>query len=123
MIAVLNLRQFPEREIEPGVPTAFRVVAGRVNPFREQTAVLLEMPNPRPVQIYVFDLSGRTVRSLYSGTLPPGRHELPWDGTSDTGQRLGSGVYVLQVAETKVANVHRLAESQGYPLRAGMEKE
>ncbi|MEN8181391.1 MAG: ATP-dependent Clp protease adaptor ClpS [Myxococcota bacterium] len=34
-----------------------------------------------------------------------------------------AGVYVLQVAETKVATVHRLAESQGYPLRAGTEKE
>ena len=39
-----------------------------------------------------------------------------------TGMGIG-GVYVLQVAETKVANVHRLAESQGYPLRAGTEKE
>ena len=34
-----------------------------------------------------------------------------------------AGVYVLQVAETKVATVHRLAEAQGYPLRAGTEKE
>jgi ATP-dependent Clp protease adaptor protein ClpS len=34
-----------------------------------------------------------------------------------------AGVYVLEVAETKAATVHRLAESQGYPLRAGTEKE
>jgi ATP-dependent Clp protease adaptor protein ClpS len=34
-----------------------------------------------------------------------------------------AGVYVLEVAETKAATVHRLAESQGYPLRAGVEKE
>lgn len=34
-----------------------------------------------------------------------------------------AGVYVLQVAETKVAAVHRLAEDRGYPLRAGVEKE
>ena len=39
-----------------------------------------------------------------------------------TGMGIG-GVYVLQVAETKVANVHRLAEAQGYPLRSGTEKE
>ena len=39
-----------------------------------------------------------------------------------TGMGIG-GVYVLQVAETKVATVHRLAESEGYPLRSGMEKE
>ncbi len=34
-----------------------------------------------------------------------------------------AGVYVLEVAETKAATVHRLAEERGYPLRAGVEKE
>ncbi len=34
-----------------------------------------------------------------------------------------AGVYVLEVAETKLAAVHRMAERQGYPLRAGIEKE
>jgi ATP-dependent Clp protease adaptor protein ClpS len=34
-----------------------------------------------------------------------------------------AGVYVLEVAETKVATVHRLAEKRGYPLRAGIEVE
>jgi len=34
-----------------------------------------------------------------------------------------AGVYVLDVAETKVAAVHRMAEERGYPLRAGVEPE
>jgi ATP-dependent Clp protease adaptor protein ClpS len=34
-----------------------------------------------------------------------------------------AGVYVLEVAETKVATVHRAAEEAGYPLRAGVEEE
>jgi ATP-dependent Clp protease adaptor protein ClpS len=34
-----------------------------------------------------------------------------------------AGVFVLEVAETKVAAVHRAAEERGYPLRAGVEKE
>lgn len=34
-----------------------------------------------------------------------------------------AGVFVLEVAETKVAAVHKAAESRGYPLRAGVEKE
>ena len=34
-----------------------------------------------------------------------------------------AGVYVLEVAETKVARVHQAAEKRGYPLRAGVEKE
>ena len=34
-----------------------------------------------------------------------------------------AGVYVLEIAETKVAAVHSAAEERGYPLRAGVEKE
>jgi ATP-dependent Clp protease adaptor protein ClpS len=34
-----------------------------------------------------------------------------------------AGVYVLDVAETKVAAVHQAAEARGYPLRAGVEQE
>ena len=34
-----------------------------------------------------------------------------------------AGVYVLEVAETKVSRVHQAAEERGYPLRAGVEKE
>ena len=34
-----------------------------------------------------------------------------------------AGVYVVQVAETKVANVHAMADDRGFPLRAAMEKE
>ena len=34
-----------------------------------------------------------------------------------------AGVYTLDIAETKVAAVHKAAEQRGYPLRAGAEKE
>jgi ATP-dependent Clp protease adaptor protein ClpS len=34
-----------------------------------------------------------------------------------------AGVFVQEIAETKVAAVHGAAEERGYPLRAGLEKE
>jgi ATP-dependent Clp protease adaptor protein ClpS len=34
-----------------------------------------------------------------------------------------AGVYVLDVAETKLTLVHGVAEQRGFPLRAGLEKE
>jgi len=34
-----------------------------------------------------------------------------------------AGVFVLEVAETKLTAVHTSAERQGFPLRAGIEKE
>jgi ATP-dependent Clp protease adaptor protein ClpS len=34
-----------------------------------------------------------------------------------------AGVYVQEIAETKVVRVHQMAEERGYPLRAGTELE
>jgi ATP-dependent Clp protease adaptor protein ClpS len=34
-----------------------------------------------------------------------------------------AGVFVLDIAESKVAAVHSAAEQRGYPLRAGLEEE
>ena len=34
-----------------------------------------------------------------------------------------AGVYTLEVAETKVVQVHNAAEERGYPLCSGVEKE
>ena len=34
-----------------------------------------------------------------------------------------AGVYVLEIAETKLSAVHAMAEEHGYPLRAGVEPE
>jgi ATP-dependent Clp protease adaptor protein ClpS len=34
-----------------------------------------------------------------------------------------AGVFTLDVAETKVTQVHKLAEEHGFPLRSGVEAE
>ena len=34
-----------------------------------------------------------------------------------------AGVFVIDIAESKVAAVHGAAEQRGYPLRAGLEEE
>ena len=34
-----------------------------------------------------------------------------------------AGIYVQEIAETKVARVHRMAEERNYPLRSGTEPE
>jgi ATP-dependent Clp protease adaptor protein ClpS len=34
-----------------------------------------------------------------------------------------AGVYVKQIAETKITTVHRLARDNGYPLRCSMEPD
>ncbi|MBD3220421.1 T9SS type A sorting domain-containing protein, partial [bacterium] len=64
------------------------------NPFNPQTTLRLVNPRTGSVEVAVYDLQGRLVRTLVAGDLPAGEHTVAWDGTDQGGRRLGSGVYV-----------------------------
>jgi hypothetical protein len=50
-----------------------------------------------PATLVVYDVAGRTVRELVRGPVAPGRHEHTWDGRDLRGERVGSGVYFVQL--------------------------
>ena len=51
----------------------------------------------RAVRADVYDITGRRVKAVYSGQLPPGRHEIAWDGTTAQGAPAGAGIYFMRV--------------------------
>lgn len=75
----------------------FRLMAGLPNPFSDETGILLQLPEPRPVAIEIYDHSGRLVRVLCEGEVSAGSHRYAWDGRSQTGHRVASGVYLVKV--------------------------
>jgi carboxypeptidase D len=79
------------------VPGLVASVAAFPNPFNPQTTVKLVNPRQGPVQVAVFDVQGRCVRTLVSADLPAGEHTVAWDGTDDAGRRLGSGMYMARM--------------------------
>lgn len=75
----------------------FRLAAGLPNPFSDETGILLQLPEPRPVAIEIYDHSGRLVRVLCNGDVSAGSHRFAWDGRSHVGHRVASGVYLVKV--------------------------
>lgn len=49
------------------------------------------------VQIKVYDVTGRLVRTLADRSYTPGEHDVFWDGSNDAGQKVARGVYFTQV--------------------------
>ena len=64
---------------------------------RVRLAVTLAGSGPRPVEVDAYDIAGRRVRTLLRADLGDGRHRVDWDGTSDAGERLPSGVYKVRL--------------------------
>ncbi len=53
-------------------------------------------------QVYVYDSSGRLVRTLELGKRASGEHSIAWDGLDQQGRALGLGTYSFQVAAKDV---------------------
>lgn len=66
------------------------------NPFNPSTSFRLTMGNGGPVKVDLFDARGRLVRVLQDGQLGAGSHVLHWDGTTNSGGRAASGVYLAR---------------------------
>jgi hypothetical protein len=69
----------------------------RPNPFNASATVGVTMPNTSVAQLSVYDVMGRLVKTLVSGELAEGEHQLLWDGRSSSGGELPSGIYFLRL--------------------------
>jgi hypothetical protein len=64
---------------------------------------------PARVTLAIYDLQGRTVRSLIDRTVEPGSFRASWDGLSQDGQPAGKGVFFARLAmDGTVVNVQKL---------------
>ncbi len=69
------------------------------NPFKNSTEVIIELSAEDRIDVKVFDRSGRLVKVLHEESINAGYHQIIWDGTDLTGQKLNPGVYFI-IAET-----------------------
>jgi YVTN family beta-propeller protein len=70
----------------------------RPNPFNPRTTVSYFVPKRAQIDLRIYDLSGRLVRALYRGEATAGEHELVWDGLSEAGTAVASGVYLMRLS-------------------------
>ncbi len=85
-------------DIEDGGRTAVALHPPTPNPFRATTAIVFELPESASVDVTVYDVRGRLVRSLLANEArSPGRHIARWDGRDDRGHGVASGVYFVRL--------------------------
>ncbi|CUU09373.1 FlgD Ig-like domain-containing protein, partial [Candidatus Kryptonium thompsonii] len=73
-------------------PSNFKLEQNYPNPFNPITTIKFTIPKETRVQILVFDITGRLVKTLLDKTLPAGEHLITWDGTDENGSKVSSGV-------------------------------
>jgi flagellar hook assembly protein FlgD len=64
---------------------------------RTGTSIQFTLSESGDVDLQVFDVAGRSVRTLAKGSLSAGEHTVSWDGSSNAGMKLPGGVYMYRI--------------------------
>lgn len=83
-------------------------LAASPNPFRDAAHVTYALARPGHVDLRVYDLHGRSVRTLVNGPGSAGSHTATWDGHDASGVRVPSGLYFLKLAADEHTLVRRI---------------
>lgn len=67
------------------------------NPFADNTRIHFALPTTENVNLQIYDVGGRLVRTLMDRTVAAGRHRVAWDGRDNAGQTVASGVYFYRL--------------------------
>ncbi len=66
------------------------------NPFNSATTIEYQISTRNAVQIAIYDIAGKMVK-MFQKNQEPGVYALTWDGKSDNGNSVASGVYIYQL--------------------------
>jgi hypothetical protein len=99
----------------PGSPARLEFAWRGPNPARSLSRVWYSIPAELaglPLDISVYDLSGRRVRQLASGSARAGRFSAEWDLRDPNGSRTGAGVYFLRLSVGSESRAQKLVVLQ-----------
>jgi len=75
----------------------FKLYQNYPNPFNDITMIVYEVGWHCNVDLDIYDLEGREIRSLFSGEKSRGTHSIIWDGRDDNGKIVSAGVYLCRL--------------------------
>lgn len=79
-------------------PNAVRLYQNFPNPFNPQTTITFTVDRRRPVEIAVYDVTGKQIAVLVDRIYEAGTHTTVWHGRDARGRAVPSGTYVVRMS-------------------------
>lgn len=92
------------------IPTTSFLKQNAPNPFNPSTTIEfgLTASGEGAVSLEIFDVTGRRVKSLLNENRAAGTWRVTWDGTTDAGTRVSSGVYFYRIQAPHFQQTRRM---------------
>ena len=79
------------------IPGNYALLGNYPNPFNPSTTISYALPYQSDVEIIVYDILGREVRSFVIPTQSAGYQNVLWDGRNENGVQVSSGIYLYRL--------------------------
>jgi hypothetical protein len=89
-------------------PETFALHQGYPNPFNPETTISYDISNVGNVEIVVYDMMGREIKTLVSGYHTPSTYQVVWNGTDNRGKIVPSGVYLYRMSSSEFTQVNKV---------------
>jgi hypothetical protein len=96
---------------EQDIPASLGLASVCPNPFNPTVEVTYSVPakaGRETVKLQVYTITGRCIRTLVNGEVPPGVHKTIWDGKDAGGVDAGSGVYFCELSSGSERRTKRI---------------
>ncbi|HIB73273.1 MAG TPA: T9SS type A sorting domain-containing protein [Candidatus Marinimicrobia bacterium] len=82
---------------EASMPGSYSLLQNYPNPFNSTTTLRYDLAGHSNVNIIIYDMLGREVKTLINQTQDAGFKSIQWDGTNDYGKQVSAGVYLYRI--------------------------
>ena len=106
--AAPSVRTAVAEERGSGRPDGFGLAQNYPNPFNAETTVVFDLATAQRIELVVYNLAAQKVATLASGPREAGSYSVRWDGRTDAGRELASGVYLYRLTTGEVSAVRKL---------------
>jgi protocatechuate 3,4-dioxygenase beta subunit len=91
--------------VQNSLPGQLALLPNYPNPFNPSTKIDFTLPEALAVNLSIYDILGRRIKTLVEEALPPGRYSVTWNGSDTNNRPVSSGVYfyVLETPGRKLA--------------------
>lgn len=94
---MLSLVTSVDADNPSAMPARFSLFQNYPNPFNPETTIRYQLPKTAKVVLEIYNVLGQKVRTLVDEEKTAGYYKVVWDGRSNTGVPVSSGVYFCRL--------------------------
>jgi flagellar hook assembly protein FlgD len=90
------------------IPEVFALHQNYPNPFNPTTQIRYDLPEDANVNITIYDIIGRSIRSLVNSKQTAGYRSIRWDGKNNLGEGVSAGIYIYMIQAGKFKQTKKM---------------